>query len=73
MRNPRATIMVLAGVLALAACQHEGEGFFTTAPAEPETSKAKKHMIAAGHPLAAEAGRDVLRKGGSAIGCPWPR
>ena len=59
--------MVLAGVLALGACQHEGEGFFTTAPTEPETGKAKKHMIVAGHPLAAEAGRDVLRKGGSAI------
>jgi gamma-glutamyltranspeptidase / glutathione hydrolase len=46
------------------------------ARAEPEASSAirekgpvtaKKHMIAAANPLAAEAGRTILRKGGSAV------
>ena len=70
MRRPRVTMLVLAGVLVLGACQHDGSGLFTTAqpsPAEPEKGKVKKHMIAAAHPLAAEAGRDILRQGGSAI------
>ncbi len=44
------------------------------APAEPASAepapapvKAKMHMIVAAHPLAAEAGLETLRKGGSAI------
>ncbi len=35
------------------------------APASPPA--AQRHMIAAAHPLAAEAGRDILRAGGSAV------
>lgn len=35
----------------------------STAQAEP----ARRHMVAAGHPLAAQAGLDVLREGGSAV------
>ncbi|MCH8237797.1 MAG: gamma-glutamyltransferase [Proteobacteria bacterium] len=39
-----------------------------TAPPPPaEPARAKRHMIVAGHPLAAEAGRKILRAGGSAI------
>jgi gamma-glutamyltranspeptidase/glutathione hydrolase len=34
-----------------------------TAQADP----ARRHMVAAGHPLAAQAGLDVLREGGSAV------
>ena len=70
MRRPRVTMLVLAGVLVLGACQHDAFEFFTTAqpsPVEPEKGNVKKHMIAAAHPLAAEAGRDILRQGGSAI------
>lgn len=32
-----------------------------------EPASATRHMVAAAHPLAAEAGRDVLRRGGAAI------
>jgi gamma-glutamyltranspeptidase/glutathione hydrolase len=32
-----------------------------------EPATATRHMVAAAHPLAAEAGRDVLRRGGAAI------
>ena len=70
MMLPRVTMLFLAGVLVLGACQHSVFGLFTTAqpsPAEPEKGNVKKHMIAAAHPLAAEAGRDILRQGGSAI------
>ncbi len=34
---------------------------------EKGTSTATRHMVAAAHPLAAEAGREILRAGGSAI------
>ncbi|MEE8351395.1 MAG: gamma-glutamyltransferase [Rhodospirillales bacterium] len=68
---------ILASMLVLAACEHEkdGAGLGTTTPVEKKLekaapaipAKASKHMIVAGHPLAAEAGRDILRKGGSAL------
>ncbi|MFQ3591977.1 MAG: gamma-glutamyltransferase [Gemmataceae bacterium] len=32
-----------------------------------EAATATRHMVAAAHPLAAEAGRDILRRGGAAI------
>jgi len=70
MRNKRTLVLAFAGVLTLGACQHSGEGFVFGGPPSPikgESVKAKKHMIVAGHPLAAEAGREILRKGGSAI------
>ena len=71
--------VALALSLALAACGHEKGGFFATATPAGETPaeaarpppagpvKAKRHMIVAGHPLAAEAGREILRAGGTAI------
>jgi gamma-glutamyltranspeptidase/glutathione hydrolase len=43
--------------------QPEGESGFTPKP----LVKAKQHMVVAAHPLAAEAGLAILRKGGSAI------
>jgi gamma-glutamyltranspeptidase/glutathione hydrolase len=43
--------------------QPEGDSGFTPKP----LVKAKRHMVVAAHPLAAEAGLAVLRKGGSAI------
>lgn len=41
--------------------------FLTLAAAAPAEPVAKHHMIAAANPLAAEAGRTMLRKGGSAV------
>ncbi|WP_337875406.1 gamma-glutamyltransferase, partial [Elioraea sp.] len=32
-----------------------------------DPATAARHMVAAAHPLAAEAGREVLRRGGAAI------
>jgi gamma-glutamyltranspeptidase/glutathione hydrolase len=43
--------------------QPEGESGFTPKP----LVKAKRHMVVAAHPLAAEAGLAILRKGGSAV------
>ena len=39
----------------------------TAQPPPAEPVKAKRHMIVAGHPLAAETGREILRAGGNAI------
>ncbi|HEX9702946.1 MAG TPA: gamma-glutamyltransferase [Rhodospirillales bacterium] len=71
-RNRRlpAVALVAALALPLAACQHEeAGGLFITQPTQPagQPVRAKRHIIAASHPLAAEAGRDVLRRGGGAI------
>jgi gamma-glutamyltranspeptidase/glutathione hydrolase len=68
-------VLAVAGVLAVAACQHDGWGGLTlTGPVQPADApktvgmaKASKHMIVAGHPLAAKAGLDILRQGGTAI------
>jgi gamma-glutamyltranspeptidase / glutathione hydrolase len=38
-----------------------------TGNSEKQLAVATKHMVAAAHPLAAEAGREILRKGGSAV------
>jgi gamma-glutamyltranspeptidase / glutathione hydrolase len=46
----------VAGALALAGCT-----------AQPPSPLPKRHMIVAANPLAAEAGRDILRRGGSAV------
>ncbi|MBD0275916.1 MAG: gamma-glutamyltransferase, partial [Acetobacteraceae bacterium] len=40
---------------------------FSAAPARPQSAVAERHMIAAPHALAAEAGLAVLRDGGSAL------
>jgi len=66
--------LTLAVALALAACQHDGTGDFSfSTPTTPDSAasadpvEASKHMVVAGHPLAAKAGRDMLRRGGAAI------
>jgi gamma-glutamyltranspeptidase/glutathione hydrolase len=60
--------VALAALLALGACQHGagGELFLFGQPASGAV-RAEKQMIVASHPLAAEAGRDILRRGGSAV------
>ncbi|MCH7831591.1 MAG: gamma-glutamyltransferase, partial [Proteobacteria bacterium] len=69
-RLPWAGVAAVLSLLVLAACQHDGSGGLTLSEIFEETPqpvRASKHMIVAGHPLAAEAGRDMLRKGGGAI------
>ena len=51
------------GTRALAFEQPESESGFQPKP----LVTAKKHMVVAAHPLAAEAGLSILRKGGSAV------
>ncbi|KHK61338.1 gamma-glutamyltransferase [Pseudomonas frederiksbergensis] len=71
-------VSLLAVALALVACKAPPSS--TTAPLLPtapemasgyrtdlQTRHADKHMAAAANPLAAEAGREMLRRGGSAI------
>ncbi|NWE00472.1 MULTISPECIES: gamma-glutamyltransferase [Pseudomonas] len=69
----RLQLSVIAAALALAACNTSvneqppapelGSGYRT----DLITQHAERHMAAAANPLAAEAGREMLRKGGSAI------
>ena len=69
----RRSLTVIAATLALAACHTP----VNEQPAAPElgsgyrtdlsTRHAERHMAAAANPLAAEAGREMLRQGGSAI------
>ncbi len=69
-RFPWAGVAAVLSMLVLAACQHDGSGGLTLSEileGTPPTVRAQKHMIVAGHPLAAEAGLDMLRKGGGAI------
>lgn len=68
------TLVLLASALTLAACHNAS---VPTLPLAPEsasgfrtdlrTQHAEKYMAAAANPLAAEAGREMLRRGGSAI------
>ena len=57
----------------LAACQHDlGAPLEVSSPASlaiptKKTAVPTQHMIAAAHPLAAEVGRDILRRGGGAL------
>lgn len=75
-RHPRLlSAGLLAAALSLGACHNPPSS--TALPAAPEiasgyrtdmhTRHADKHMAAAANPLAAEAGREMLRQGGSAI------
>jgi gamma-glutamyltranspeptidase/glutathione hydrolase len=56
-----ALLLALGSALAFEA--PEGESGFAPKP----LVRAKKHMVVAAHPLAAEAGLAILRKGGSAV------
>ena len=65
---------LIAAALTLAACSAPTTSTLPVAPevasgyrADLQTQYASKHMAAAANPLAAEAGREMLRRGGSAI------
>ena len=70
---PRCQLLVIAAALTLVACHTTvdeqppapelGSGYRT----DLTTQHAERHMAAAANPLAAEAGREMLRMGGSAI------
>ncbi len=71
-RLPALTLIISA--LTLAACNAPPSSTLPLAPeaasgyrTDLQTRHASKHMAAAANPLAAEAGREMLRKGGSAI------
>ncbi|WP_095130359.1 gamma-glutamyltransferase [Pseudomonas sp. Irchel s3h14] len=65
---------LITAALTLAACSAPTTSTLPVAPevasgyrADLQTQYASKHMAAAANPLAAEAGREMLRRGGSAI------
>ena len=65
-----AALVAIAGACAPVANQQakKPETVAPVAPAAPKAAaRASRHMIAAANPLAAEAGRDILRAGGSAV------
>ena len=68
------TLVLLASTLTLAACHNASVPTLPLAPesasgfrTDLKTQHADKYMAAAANPLAAEAGREMLRRGGSAI------
>ncbi|MHC8307305.1 gamma-glutamyltransferase [Pseudomonas sp. PB3P13] len=70
----RSTLSLIALALTLAACSAPPSSTLPTAPevgsgyrTDLQTRYAAKHMAAAANPLAAQAGREMLREGGSAI------
>ena len=70
-RLPWAGAAAVLSLLVLAACQHDGSEGLTLSEifeGTPQPVRASKHMIVAGHPLAAEAGLDMLRAGGGTEG-----
>ncbi|PTR29149.1 MULTISPECIES: gamma-glutamyltransferase [unclassified Pseudomonas] len=67
-------LVLLASALTLTACNNASVPTLPLAPesasgfrTDLKTQHAEKYMAAAANPLAAEAGRDMLRRGGSAI------
>ncbi|MDQ3203714.1 MAG: gamma-glutamyltransferase family protein, partial [Pseudomonadota bacterium] len=73
-RHRRSALTLVAAALTLAACSAPPSSTLPIAPeigsgyrADLQTRYASKHMAAAANPLAAEAGREMLREGGSAI------
>jgi len=67
-------LALIASALTLAACQNASAPTLPSAPesasgyrTDLRTRHAEKYMAAAANPLAAEAGREMLRRGGSAI------
>ncbi|WP_033050277.1 gamma-glutamyltransferase, partial [Pseudomonas sp. Ant30-3] len=70
----RSALSLVAAALTLAACSAPPSSTLPMAPeigsgyrADLQTRYASKHMAAAANPLAAEAGQEMLREGGSAI------
>ncbi|PWK30539.1 gamma-glutamyltransferase [Pseudomonas sp. OV226] len=68
------TLSLIAAALTLAACHSPPSLTLPVAPevasgyrTDLQTRHASRHMAAAANPLAAEAGREMLRQGGSAI------
>ncbi|WP_178114435.1 MULTISPECIES: gamma-glutamyltransferase [unclassified Pseudomonas] len=68
------TLSLIAAALTLAACHSATTPELPPAPelgsgyrTDMSVRHAERHMAAAANPLAAEAGREILRKGGSAI------
>ncbi len=68
------TLSLIAAALTLAACHSPPSSTLPVAPevasgyrTDLQTRHASRHMAAAANPLAAEAGREMLRQGGSAI------
>ncbi|MCF4996986.1 gamma-glutamyltransferase [Pseudomonas syringae] len=73
-RIRRSALTILATTLSLAACNAPTTSTLPLAPeiasgyrTDLHTQVASRHMAAAANPLAAEAGREMLRQGGSAI------
>ncbi len=65
-RVPRLVCAVLAVALVAAGCAPAPSRDWPQEPAQ-EAQPGRHHMVAAANPLAAEAGRDILRRGGSAV------
>ncbi|WP_219274021.1 gamma-glutamyltransferase [Pseudomonas sp. Xaverov 83] len=73
-RQRLTTLSLITAALTLAACHSATAPELPPAPelgsgyrTDMSTRHAERHMAAAANPLAAEAGREILRKGGSAI------
>lgn len=63
-RHPAPRFVILVAALLLAACS---SGRPNVAVSDPRETFAEHQIVAAAHPLAVEAGREVLREGGSAV------
>lgn len=61
------SVLIAFGAVAATARDLQREPEAATGTADKALVTATRHMAVAAHPLAAEAGRDTLRKGGSAI------
>ena len=59
--------VVVAWPQAVAARDTQRQPEAATGTEQKSLATAERHMVAAAHPLAAEAGREILRKGGTAV------